>query len=189
MSMFSYFGSSRDHYSSAANYFSQAKESAGNIVSNLWSSVSNIEAQTVKNTAVASIASWHSYEYIAGKIISTNAAIHFATCFSANSELGIATKLTQCAASALVTSPATCMVGLMATTILVANYEQIVPIVKQTANLSWEVAKTAFYTTAAIAEITLSSVLYADEFVSEALDIDVIGDIGEFLTEEDVMIA
>lgn len=56
MSMFSYFGSSKDHYSSAANYFSKAKESAGNIVSNLWSSVSNIEAQTVKNTAAASLA-------------------------------------------------------------------------------------------------------------------------------------
>lgn len=81
------------------------------------------------------------------------------------------------------------MVGLMATTILVANYEQIVPIVKQTANLSWEAAKTAFYTTAATAEMTVSSVLYADEFASEALDMDVIGDIGEFLTEEDVMMA
>lgn len=151
MSMFSYFGSSNDHYSSAANYFSKAKESAGNIVSNLWSSVSNIEAQKVKNTAAASLASWHGYEYIAGKIISTNAATHFAACFSANSELGLAAKLTQCAASALVTSPVTCMVGLMATTILVANYEHIVPIVKQTANLSWEAAKAAFYTAAATA--------------------------------------
>jgi len=74
MSIFSFLGTSKTHYSNASDYFSKATESAGNIVSSLWSSVSNVEPQTVKNTAVASVASWHSYEYIAGKIISTNAA-------------------------------------------------------------------------------------------------------------------
>jgi hypothetical protein len=170
MSIFSFLGTSKTHYSNASDYFSKATESAGNIVSSLWSSVSNIEPQTVKNTAVASVASWHSYEYIAGKIISTNAAINFAKCFSANSELSLAAKATQCAASALVTSPVACMVGLMATTILVANYEHIIPVLKGTANLTWEAAKTAFYASAAVAEMTVSSLLYVDECVSDALN-------------------
>jgi hypothetical protein len=170
MSIFSFLGTSKTHYSNASDYFSKATESAGNIVSSLWSSVSNIEPQTVKNTAVASVASWHSYEYIAGKIISTNAAINFAKCFSANSELSIAAKVTQCAASALVTSPVSCMAGLMATTILVANYEHIIPVLKGTANLTWETAKTAFYASAAVAEMTVSSLLYVDECVSDALN-------------------
>ena len=170
MSIFSFLGTSKTHYSNASDYFSKATESAGNIVSSLWSSVSNIEPQTVKNTAVASVASWHSYEYIAGKIISTNAAINFAKCFSANSELSMAAKATQCAASALVTSPVSCMAGLMATTILVANYEHIIPVLKGTANLTWETAKTAFYASAAVAEMTVSSLLYVDECVSDALN-------------------
>lgn len=170
MSIFSFLGTSKAHYSNASDYFSKATESAGNIVSSLWSSVSNVEPQTVKNTAVASVASWHSYEYIAGKIISTNAAINFAKCFSANSELSMAAKVTQCAASALVTSPVACMAGLMATTILVANYEQIIPVLKGTANLTWEAAKTAFYASAAVAEMTVSSLLYVDECVSDALN-------------------
>jgi hypothetical protein len=170
MSIFSFLGTSKTQYSNASDYFSKATESAGNIVSSLWSSVSNIEPQTVKNTAVASVASWHSYEYIAGKIISTNAAINFAKCFSANSELSLAAKATQCAASALVTSPVACMVGLMATTILVANYEHIIPVLKGTANLTWEAAKTAFYASAAVAEMTVSSLLYVDECVSDALN-------------------
>lgn len=37
--------------------------------------------------------------------------------------------------------------------------------------------------------MTVSSAYNADEFVSEALDMDVIGNIGEFLIEEDVMMA
>ncbi len=189
MSIFSYFGTSQDHYNSASGYFSKASESVSNIASNLWSGLSNIEPQTVKNTTVASVASWHSYEYIAGKIISTNAATQFATCFSANSELTVAAKLTQCAASALVTSPVTCMAALMATTILVANYEHIVPIVKQVATLSWEVAKVAFYASAAVAEGTVSSVLYADESISEALDMDILGDMENLLTVDDVMVS
>ena len=53
MSIFSFLGTSRDHYNSSAYYFSKAKESASNIVSNLWAGVSNIDSQTVKNTAVA----------------------------------------------------------------------------------------------------------------------------------------
>ena len=97
-------------------------------------------------------------------------AINFAKCFSANSELSMAAKATQCAASALVTSPVSCMAGLMATTILVANYEHIIPVLKGTANLTWETAKTAFYASAAVAEMTVSSLLYVDECVSDALN-------------------
>ena len=41
MSLFSFLGTSKDHHNSAADYFSKAKESAGNIVSNLWAGVSN----------------------------------------------------------------------------------------------------------------------------------------------------
>ena len=168
MSIFSFLGTSKNHYNSAADYFSKAKESAGNIVSNLSSTVSNIESQTVKNTAVATAAAWYNYEHIAGKIISTNAAINLAKCFSANTELSIAAKVTQCAASSLVTNPVGCMVGLMATTVLVANYEHIIPIIKGTANLTWETAKTAFYASAAVVETTVASVLYVDECVSDA---------------------
>jgi hypothetical protein len=62
------------------------------------------------------------------------------------------------------------MVGLMATTILVANYEHIIPVLKGTANLTWEAAKTAFYASAAVAEMTVSSLLYVDECVSDALN-------------------
>jgi hypothetical protein len=166
MSIFSFLGTSNTHYNNASDYFSKATESAGNIVSSLRSSVSNVEPQTVKNTTVTS---WHSYEYIAGKIISTNAAINFAKYLSANSEISMAAKATQCAASALVTSPVSCMAGLMATTILVANYEHIIPVLKGTANLTWEAAKTAFYASAAVAETTLGSALYVDECVSDAL--------------------
>lgn len=189
MSIFSFLGTSKTHYSNASDYFSKATESAGNIVSSLWSSVSNVEPQTVKNTAVASVASWHSYEYIAGKIISTNAAINFAKCFSANSELSMAAKATQCAASALVTSPVSCMAGLMATTILVANYEHIIPVLKGTANLTWEAAKTAFYASAAVTETTLGSALYVDECVSDALSYtgkfiyDALNPMSEFTTD------
>lgn len=169
MSLFSFLGASKDHYNNAADYFSKAKEYAGNIVSNLWAGVSNIDSQTVKNTAVATGAAWYNYEHIAGKIISTNAAINLAKCFSANTELSMAAKVTQCAASALVTNPVGCMVGLMATTVLAANYEHIIPVVKGTANLAWEAAKTAFYTSAAAVEATVGSVLYVDECVSDAL--------------------
>ena len=197
MSIFSFLGTSKTHYSNAPDYFLKATESAGNIVSSLWSSVSNVEPQTVKNTAVASVASWHSYEYIAGKIISTNAAINFAKCFSANSELSLAAKATQCAASALVTSicvletvtTVSCMAGLMATTILVANYEHIIPVLKGTANLTWEAAKTAFYASAAVTETTLGSALYVDEFVSDALSYtgkfiyDALNPMSEFTTD------
>jgi len=149
MSLFSFLGASKDHYNNAADYFSKAKESAGNIVSNLWAGVSNIDSQTVKNTAVATGAAWYNYEHIAGKIISTNAAINLAKCFSANTELSMAAKVTQCAVSALVTNPVGCMVGLMATTVLAA--------------------KTAFYTSAAAVEATVGSVLYVGECVSDAL--------------------
>ena len=188
MSIFSFLGTSKTHYSNAPDYFLKATESAGNIVSSLWSSVSNVEPQTVRNTAVASVASC-SYEYIAGKIISTNAAINFAKCFSANSELSLAAKATQCAASALVTSPVSCMAGLMSTTILVANYEHITPVLKGTANLTWEAAKTAFYASAAVTETTLGSALYVDEFVSDALSYtgkfiyDALNPMSEFTTD------
>jgi len=57
----------------------------------------------------------------------------------------------------------------MATTVLAANYEHIIPVVKGTANLAWETAKTAFYTSAAAVEATVGSVLYVDECVSDAL--------------------
>mgnify|MGYP001069894377 CR=1 FL=1 len=177
MSTLGYFGTSENHYDSSVHHFSAAKDSVSSFANSLWSSVSNLDAQTVKNTAAASVASWHSYEYIAGKIISTNAATHLASCFAGGSELTLAAKMTGCAASALVTNPVTCMAALMATTILFANYEHITPIVKQTANLSWEVAKTAYYATAAVAEITVASILYADECLTELLDVDCVGDL------------
>ena len=41
MSIFSYFGTSQDHYNSASGYFSKASESVSNIASNLWSGLSN----------------------------------------------------------------------------------------------------------------------------------------------------
>jgi hypothetical protein len=43
MSIFSFLGTSKTHYSNASDYFSKATESAGNIVNSLWSSVSNVE--------------------------------------------------------------------------------------------------------------------------------------------------
>jgi hypothetical protein len=190
MSIFGFLGTSKSHYSSAGNYFLQATEAAGNIVNTLRSALSNIEPQTVKNTVGASLVSWNSYEAIAGKIISSNAAIHLAQCFSTNAELNMAAKATQCAASALVTNPVGCMTGLMATTILAANYEHVIPVVKGAASLTWEAAKTAFYASAAVAETTVASMLYLEENISDVWNlIDADTKIaGDFCVEEEAFI-
>lgn len=73
----------------------------------------------------------------------------------------MAAKVTQCAASALVTNPVGCMVGLMATTVLAANYEHIIPVVKG----------------------TVGSVLYIDEYVSDAVMSDFTIDLSEEFPE------
>lgn len=78
-------------------------------------------------------------------------------------------KATEYTAMKLITSPITCMNALTATSILAANYEHIMPVVKGLASISWETAKGAFYTAESVIEQGVGSVLYATECVEDFL--------------------
>lgn len=69
-----FLGSSRGHHNNAKIYLSKAYKSASNAFSSL-PSVASIEPQVIKNTIVASFIAITNYEYIAGKLMSTNAAL------------------------------------------------------------------------------------------------------------------
>jgi len=169
MSFFSFLGTSKQHYSNAEGFFSKAVESVSNIFETLSSGLSKIDTQTVKNTAFAAAAGFHSYEYIAGKIISTNAALNVAKYITGNAQVGMLAKATEYTAMKLITSPITCMNALTATSILAANYEHIIPVVKGLASISWETAKGAFYATGSVIEQSVGSVLYTAESVEDFL--------------------
>jgi len=57
-----------------------------------------------------------------------------------------------------------------ATTILVSNYDQVIPLVKETANISWNLAKTAFYVAAATAECVGAVALDVTDYLFDEAD-------------------
>ena len=76
------------------------------------------------------------------------------------------------------------MAAFTATTILVSNYDQVIPLVKETANISWNLAKTAFYVAAATAEcvgavaLDVTDYLFDEADSSESFELDFCLDFG-----------
>ena len=90
MSILNYFGKSKGHYSNAAQNLEAAKESGTNAFNSACSIGSTIlSSDTIIKTALSVPTAFSGFEFVAGKIISTNAAMQFANLFTASSEISI----------------------------------------------------------------------------------------------------
>lgn len=117
-----YFGKSTDYYSSTSTHLQKAGNSASKGVSYILKGTGNLFS--IKN-AISLVAGWKSYDFTAGKIISINAACQLENtmkkAFYMEEHIGFLCKNSHTVALALVESPVSSMVGIIATSIAVGN--------------------------------------------------------------------
>lgn len=170
-SISSYFGGSTKHYNNAATHLSNSGDSAYKVVSSAAGAASNLFSTT---TAVAVGLAWNSYEYVAGKIIGANAAIQLANSmagiFGGAKVTGVIATATEFAALSLVQFPVSCMVGLLATSIIVTHPKETFEAAKGAAKAVYNFLEAGLELTEAVAEAALALGLNAAELLDPVVD-------------------
>lgn len=171
-SISSYFGGSSKHYNNAASHLSNAGDSGYKVVSSAATGASSLFSTT---TALAAGVAWNSYEWIAGKVIGANTAIQLANSmagiFGGTKVTGFLATATEFAALSLVQYPVSCMVTLLATSIIATHPKETFEAIKEFAKAAYNFLDAGLELTEAVAEAALALGLNAAELLDPAVDL------------------
>jgi hypothetical protein len=166
-SVSSYFGGSAKHVENAGWYAETAKNAALEIGTTIGDSAyAAVQPKAVAKAVSGAVGGFLSYEWVAGKVVSTNALMQAMkygaswtseTCATtAINALAAATKFT---ALSLIESPLGSMATLVGTSILATHPQETLNAVRAIGEVTYNFVKTGANLTAAATEITLAWVL------------------------------
>ena len=161
-----YFGSSTKHANNASTHLSNADSSAYKGASSVFDGASSLFSST---TAVVGVTAWNSFDWIAGKIITTNSATHFAnwgaSLFGGAQATSYAAQATGFLAQSLVAYPIGSMATLMAVSVIATHPKETFEAVKKAGEAVYNFVEAGFELTEAVTEAALALGLQAVELL------------------------